>query len=168
MRLTRLESEPWRWSLPGGGACLTVILSLILFRADSQVFHTEEGGSGNANPDLNGPGMPPNEDPPSWSTGLSMQRVNDVANMWGCQMGLPSKDPNACVVDADADGFVSAPKTTKQLCDRVVADDAVLKLRLAAQNLNATGQPFFLAAGWRATQIGWGSPTSKRPLVTVI
>ena len=121
------------------------------------MFHTEEGGSGNADADLNGPGMPPNEDPPSWSTGLSMQRVNDVANMWDCQIDLPSSDPNACVVDADSDGFVASPKTTKQLCDRVVADDAILKLRLAAQNLNATGQPFFMAAGGMRVngECGW-------------
>ena len=85
------------------------------------------------NPDLNGPGMPPNEDPPSWAAGLSMQRVNDVANMWGCQMDLPPSHPQACAVDADTSGAVASPLTTKQLCDRVVADDAVLKLRLAAQ-----------------------------------
>ena len=36
-------------------------------------FHTEEGGAANDDPALNGPGMPPNEDPPSWSDGLSMQ-----------------------------------------------------------------------------------------------
>ena len=45
-----------------------------------KLFHTEEGGVGNDNPDLNGPGMPPNEDPPSWTPGLSMQQVNAVSH----------------------------------------------------------------------------------------
>ena len=54
-----------------------------------------------------------------------MQRVNDVANMWGCEMGLPSSHPKACAVDATMDGTLAYPQTTNQLCDRVIADDAV-------------------------------------------
>jgi hypothetical protein len=73
-----------------------------------KIFHTEEGGIG---PDpwylralhphqplgtprhqwfrpptshRDGEGMPPNQDPPSWSPGQSMQEVNAVAPMWGC------------------------------------------------------------------------------------
>jgi hypothetical protein len=61
-----------------------------LTASSGKVFHTEEGGVGHADPIKNGPGMPPNEDPPSWSEGLSMQKVNDVANMWGCDVsGMP-------------------------------------------------------------------------------
>eukprot|EP00729_Bicosta_minor_P020661 gene20661-7583_t len=45
-----------------------------------KLFHTEEGGVGNTNPVLNGPGMPPNSDPISWSPHLAMGQVNAVAN----------------------------------------------------------------------------------------
>eukprot|EP00931_Biecheleriopsis_adriatica_P004102 TRINITY_DN10581_c0_g1_i2.p1 TRINITY_DN10581_c0_g1~~TRINITY_DN10581_c0_g1_i2.p1 ORF type:complete len:751 (+),score=121.10 TRINITY_DN10581_c0_g1_i2:151-2253(+) len=119
-----------------------------------KIFHTEEGGHGNKDPVMNGPGMPPNEDPPSWSEGLSMQRVNDVANMWPCQMGSET----SCPVDASLDGMVTHPETTKQLCDRVIADDAVVKMRLAAENLNKTGQPFFLAVGFRKPHLPFRFP----------
>jgi hypothetical protein len=40
--------------------------------------------------------------------------------------------------------MVTDPSTEKQLCDRVIADDGVLKLRLVAAHRNATGTPFFL------------------------
>ena len=70
--------------------------------------------------------MPPNEDPPSWSYGLSMQRVNDVANMWGCNMPnprTPTKDSN-CPVNATMDGTVANPETDPQFCDRIIAGNA--------------------------------------------
>ena len=47
-----------------------------------KLFHTEEGGAGNLNTMMNGPGMPPNSDPPSWSPGLLMPQVNAVAQMY--------------------------------------------------------------------------------------
>lgn len=119
-----------------------------------KIFHTEEGGIGNADPLANGPGMPPNEDPPSWSDGLSMQRVNDVANMWGCKMG----ENSTCPVAATLEGIVLEPETTPQFCDRVIADDAIVKLRLAAQNRQLTGQPFFLAAGFRKPHLDFRFP----------
>ena len=50
-------------------------------------------------------------------------------------------------------------------CDRVIADDAVLKLRLAAHNLNATGQPFFLAAGFRKPHLAFRFPVPFLQLV---
>lgn len=133
--------------------------------SSGKIFHTEEGGSGNVRPELNGPGMPPNEDPPSWSDGLSMQRVNDVANMWPCDMDSPTSSPDACAVDADVDGFVAHPTTTKALCDRVIADDAVLKLRLAAANLERTQQPFFMAAGFRKPHLAFRFPAPFLQLV---
>lgn len=88
--------------------------------------------------------MPPNSDPLSWSDGLFMPRVNDVANMWKCTMGNRS----TCPIDAMIDGMVKDPIKTKQLCNRVIAGDALLKLRLAVNNQKATGQPWFLAVGY--------------------
>eukprot|EP00927_Polykrikos_kofoidii_P070038 TRINITY_DN6587_c0_g1_i1.p1 TRINITY_DN6587_c0_g1~~TRINITY_DN6587_c0_g1_i1.p1 ORF type:complete len:740 (-),score=57.78 TRINITY_DN6587_c0_g1_i1:99-2318(-) len=126
-----------------------------------KIFHSEEGGSGNMNADLNGPGMPPNADPPSWSDGLSMKKVNAVANMFPCKMG---PDTN-CPVDADIHGMVRSPLTTPQLCDRIIADDAVVKLRLAARNLRETGQPFFMAAGFRKPHLDFRFP---RPFLNVL
>eukprot|EP00927_Polykrikos_kofoidii_P031394 TRINITY_DN26_c0_g2_i2.p1 TRINITY_DN26_c0_g2~~TRINITY_DN26_c0_g2_i2.p1 ORF type:complete len:737 (-),score=84.45 TRINITY_DN26_c0_g2_i2:169-2379(-) len=129
--------------------------------SSGKIYHTEEGGSGNVDPDLNGPGMPPNMDPRAWSDGLSMQKVNDVANMFDCTMG----ENTDCPVDADIDGTVRDPSTTEQLCDRVIADDAVLKLRLAAQNLRETGQPFFMAAGFRKPHLSFRFP---RPILDLL
>ena len=64
--------------------------------SSGKIFHTEEGGAGNADPMLNGTGMPPNEDPRSWSDGMSMAKVNDVANMFGCAMPGGEIMPGAC------------------------------------------------------------------------
>jgi hypothetical protein len=114
-----------------------------------KIFHTEEGGTGHKNPIENGPGMPPNEDPPSWSTGLSMQKVNDVANMWGCAM--PSEHsgstPSNCPVNATLDGTLAEPGVDPEFCDKVIANDAVAKMRLLAANHARTAQPFFMAVG---------------------
>lgn len=132
-----------------------------LTMSSGKIFHTEEGAVGSIDPTRNGPGMPPNEDPPSWSEGLSMERVNDVANMWGCRMGANSD----CPVDTTEDGIVRHPRKTKQLCDRVIADDAVVKLRLAAQNRQDTGQPFFLAAGFRKPHLPFRFPESMLSLL---
>ena len=182
-----------------------------------KIFHTEEGGAGHKDPTENGPGMPPNEDPKSWSTGLSMQKVNDVANMWGCTM--PSEDmekPSNCPVNATMDGTLANPVRLASLpshdyllslgvgshlprlsslaltfaalsrtfarlhlaltsrlplrarshcaalfasrltvphlqgvepefCDKIIANDAIAKMRLLAANTAMTAQPFFLA-----------------------
>jgi len=129
--------------------------------SSGKIFHTEEGAAGSEDPTRNGPGMPPNEDPPSWSEGLSMERVNDVAWMWGCKMG-PGSD---CPVDATAEGIVRHPRTTRQLCDRVIADDAVVKLRLAAQNRRDSGQPFLLAAGFRKPHLDFRFPEAMLSLL---
>jgi len=89
-----------------------------------------------------------------------MQRVNDVANMWDCKIGLPPSDPDACAVDADMSGAIASPLTTKQFCDRVIADDAVLKLRLAAMHT-----PFFLAVGFRKPHLPFRFPAPFLALV---
>jgi hypothetical protein len=54
-----------------------------------KVWHTEEGGLSMGSPGAGanggmGTGMPPNQDPPSWSEGCSMAAVNAVANMFTC------------------------------------------------------------------------------------
>lgn len=101
---------------------------------------------------------PPNQDPRSWTEGLSMQRVNDVANMYGCTIPNSATELGDCPVDAASDGTIQNPHKDPQLCDRVIADDAIIKLRLAAANLAATGQPFFVAAGFRKPHLAWRFP----------
>lgn len=90
-----------------------------------------------------------------------MQRVNAVANMWPCKMGAHGD----CPVNAGKDGIVRDPSNTKQLCDRVIADDAVVKLRLAAQHRQDTGQPFFLAAGFRKPHLPFRFP---KPMLSLL
>ena len=116
-----------------------------LTMSTGKIFHTEEGGWGSLVPDENGPGLPPNMDPPSWSEGLSMRLVNSVATQWNCNM----LDDDDCVVDASVRGVVDDPATQHQLADRIITDDALLKLRLGAANRKSTEQPFFLAVGFR-------------------
>ena len=112
-----------------------------------KIWHTEEG-------DLYGDGMPPNQDAPlSWSPGCSMANVNEIANMWACEK-FPGTQ--GCPIDATADGVVQ--DGTAPLCDHVIGEDAVQKLRLAAKNLQVTGQPFFLAAGFRKPHMPWRFP----------
>lgn len=126
-----------------------------------KIFHTEEGGAGNIAKGfewMNGPGMPPNEDPRSWSAGLSMAKVNDVANMFGCDINKAVGATGACAVNASLDGTVANPQSDPQLCDRVIADDAVIKLRLAAKHRAATGTPFFLSVGFRKPHLPFRFP----------
>tara|TARA_B110000208_G_C11769264_1_gene429768 strand:- start:600 stop:2219 length:1620 start_codon:yes stop_codon:yes gene_type:complete len=124
-----------------------------------KIFHTEEGGVGNTDPNLNGPGMPPNSDPPSWSDGLFMPQVNAVANMFGTAKNeILGVNATLEGVLLDPAGDVEKMKSAHQLCDRVVSSDAVGKLRLASMNLNATGQPFFLATGFRKPHLAFRFP----------
>ena len=117
-----------------------------LVAGTGKVFRTEEGGAGHTDPVKNGPGMPPNEDPPSWSAGLSMQKVNDVANMWGCTMPHEGmKTPSNCPVNASMDGTLAHPGVEPEFCDKIIANDAVAKMRLLSANHAKTRQPFFLA-----------------------
>jgi len=118
-----------------------------------KVFHTEEGGNGPAPWDGPGTGMPPLQDPPSWSrdANASMSNVNAVAPMRPCEAG--------CSIPADAAGDPADPVTTFSFCDRVIGDDALLKLRRAAANRDATGQPFFLAVGFRKPHLPFRHPS---------
>ncbi len=126
--------------------------------SSGKVFHTEEGGVANTNPDLNGPGMPPKNDPRSWHEGLSMNHVNDVANMWGCDLEGEPGAAGACAVNATAAGMLRQPSVDSPLCDLTVANDAVLKLRLAADHLSRTGTPFFAAVGFRKPHLAFRFP----------
>eukprot|EP00039_Didymoeca_costata_P032510 m.38126 g.38126 ORF g.38126 m.38126 type:complete len:742 (-) comp9393_c0_seq1:117-2342(-) len=118
-----------------------------------KIFHTEEGGVGNQDPNLNGPGMPPNEDPPSWHQGLSMAQVNAVAQMYG----TAGDEVNG--VAASLDGILNETSSNaRQLCDRVISTDAIAKLRLATMNRNTTGQPFFMAVGFRKPHLAFRFP----------
>jgi arylsulfatase A-like enzyme len=123
-----------------------------------KVFHTEEGGTG-PTAALRGIGMPPNQDPPSWTPGLSMSAVNQVAPMddpaHSCDV---RKASTTCAVDALADGTLLYNKTTSndgEFEDRIIASDAVLKLRLARR---LDGVPFYLAAGFRKPHLCFRFP----------
>ena len=118
-----------------------------------KVFHTEEGGNGPAPWDAPGSGMPPLQDPPSWSRdNASMSNVNALAPMRECS--------DSCSVPADAAGNLEDPATTFRFCDRIIGDDGVLKLQRAASNRAATGQPFFLAVGFRKPHLPFRHPSA--------
>lgn len=101
--------------------------------------------------------MPPNQDPPSWTPGESMAHVNGVAPMLGCG-GDPGRInlPHGCAVNATIDGIQLGGGG--KLCDQVIYDDAVQKLRRAKEGHDATGQPFFLAVGFRKPHTSWRFP----------
>merc|ERR1711968_211979 len=61
-----------------------------------------------------------------------------------------------CPIVASENGSVA--NTTAPLCDKIISDDAILKLRLAASYREKTGRPFFLAAGFRKPHMPWRFP----------
>jgi len=63
-------------------------------------------------------------------------------------------------VNASWDGIFNTEPSAKtnQLADRVISSDAVVKLRLAAYNAATTGQPFFLATGFRKPHLAFRFP----------
>ncbi|EDQ88843.1 uncharacterized protein MONBRDRAFT_32660 [Monosiga brevicollis MX1] len=107
----------------------------------------------------NGEGMPPNQDPISWSPTWSMQEVNAVANMWPCNVKEPV-DQSTCFVNATKDGVVQ--DGSNPLCDKTIGDDAVEKLTRAMANRDATGQPFFMAVGFRKPHLAFRFPAPWR------
>jgi iduronate 2-sulfatase len=122
-------------------------------QATGKIFHTEEGGSGPMPWD--GQGMPPLQDPISWSRGNStMASVNAMAPMRDCNTG--TQDDSCSVAGASLNGDV--PVGTFTFCDRTVRDDAIAKLDIAAQNLQSTGTPFLLAVGFRKPHLPFRHP----------
>ena len=99
-----------------------------------------------------GAGMPPHQDPPSWTADMSMADVNAVANMWGCQMG----NGTDCPVNATIDGVVL--DGSNPLCDKTIGDDAVSKLTHAASKRRSDGTPFFVAVGFRKPHLAFRFP----------
>lgn len=109
--------------------------------SSGKIFHTEQGGNGPAPWDGPATGMPPFQDPPSWSPGNhSMSNVNSIGTSRPCA-------ENACSINATLDGDV--PSGTFPFCDRIIRDDAIGKLSYAIDNYKSTSQPFFMAAGFR-------------------
>eukprot|EP00928_Gymnodinium_smaydae_P014135 TRINITY_DN15129_c0_g2_i1.p1 TRINITY_DN15129_c0_g2~~TRINITY_DN15129_c0_g2_i1.p1 ORF type:complete len:745 (+),score=46.39 TRINITY_DN15129_c0_g2_i1:63-2297(+) len=126
-----------------------------------KVFHTEEGGIG-PTPYLHGAGMPPNQDPQSWSVGLSMSHVNEVAPMddklHSC---IVTANFSTCPVDAQWDGSLHKAKTALndgEFEDKIIANDAITKLRLGSHVWKETGRPFFLAVGFRKPHLSFRFP----------
>eukprot|EP01050_Picozoa_sp_SAG11_P028845 SAG11_NODE_7881_length_1085_cov_1.356998_2_plen_163_part_01 len=92
-----------------------------------------------------------------------MADVDSDAYMWGCdttveRAGQVVGRARGCPINATEAGEVTAGE--KPLADKVVADDALVKLELGAANFHATGRPFFLAAGFRKPHMSWRFPAS--------
>jgi len=117
--------------------------------SSGKIFHTEQGGNGPAPWDAPATGMPPLQDPPSWTPGFSMANVNAIAPMRPCES-------NVCSVNATLDGDV--PNGTFQFCDKIIRNDAILKLNFAINNYRATNQTFFLAVGFRKPHLPFRHP----------
>lgn len=126
-----------------------------LTQGTGKIYHTEEGGKTAC---WNGEGMPPNQDPISWTPGGSMACVNCVAPMVGCSHPVRALG-HGCAENATIDGELRMPGGT-QLCDKVILDDGLAKLQRASQALNSTGQPFFLAVGFRKPHTPWRFPAA--------
>ena len=125
-----------------------------------KVFHD---GTGGVNAPWHGPGMPPLNDPPAWTPGCSMQDADSDAYMWPCSTPVYSggeqgqgMTAHGCAINASLQGDIAAGE--KPLADKIVADDAVAKLELAAAALHKTGRPFFLASGFRKPHMDWRFP----------
>jgi hypothetical protein len=113
-----------------------------------KVWHTEEG-------DPFGRGMPPLQDEGrSWDAGCSMADVNAVAGMLPCDTMV--KGTQGCPINATLEGEVL--DGTGPLCDKVISDDAIVKLGIAAKTRKETGRPFFLAVGFRKPHMPWRFP----------
>lgn len=111
-----------------------------------KIFHTEEGGNGPLPWD--GGGMPPLQDPPSWSRApnATFGDVNAMAPMYPGD-GEPG----------DADGTPTS-NTTKPFEDRVIGDAGVLLLRELGAARAAGGAPFYLAVGFRKPHLPFRHP----------
>lgn len=127
-----------------------------LTQGTGKIYHTEEGGQSGC---WDGEGMPPNQDPISWTPGGSMYDVNAVAPMVGCAETVEAFQ-HGCADNATLDGELLSPLPPgkRQLCDKVILEDALMKLQKAAKKLKADGTPFFLASGFRKPHTPWRFP----------
>ena len=87
-----------------------------------KVFHD---GTGGVLPGWTGPGMPPLQDPPSWSPGCSMQDVDSAAYMWGCPWMQTTVDSNTATPG-------------------LVAPDTVVGTELAIVSLNSLPEDYWI------------------------
>ena len=76
--------------------------------------------------------------------------VNALAPMVGCAEQVQAF-PHGCADNATMEGELLSPLPPgkRQLCDKVILEDAIAKLHKASGALKAHGTPFFLAAGFR-------------------
>ena len=98
-----------------------------------------------------------------------MGEVNAVASMY------PTAPDEVLGVNATLDGVllgtdgsVAKMKSAHQLCDRVIASDAIVKLRLAAANLRNTGQPFWMGYGARKPHLSFRFPAPFKQFVPAL
>ena len=121
-----------------------------------KIFHTEEGGNGPLPWD--GAGMPPLQDPISWSrhANATMGDVNAMAPMWPCS----GAGAASCSVPAHLNGTLLQPLQDPPLCDKVVGDEAVALVRALAAARAAGGAPFFLAVGFRKPHLPHRHPNA--------
>ena len=126
-------------------------------RGSGKVWHTEEGGNGPAPWD--GQGMPPLQDPPSWSRipNATMGDVNAVAPMWPCAGGAKN-GTSACTEQGDADGVPGVG--VKPFEDAVIGSDARLALAQMAAARSGGGPPFYLAVGFRKPHLPQRHPSA--------
>jgi len=93
-------------------------------------------------------GLPPNQDPVSWSYGLAMTNVFNMCPIFRRDHTCNPFLKRECPVHATLDGSVKLTKkgpAHHEFVDNIIASDAILKLRLAARS----GRPFMLAVGFR-------------------
>lgn len=134
---------------------------------------------------MDGPGLVPNMDPPSWAN-ASIQypsRLNETGEtcpfgegftncyfippMPSCPKGGGANASSgvvwadniqrACGMNASLDGSTDPPNQLL-FADRSIALDARRKMQYAKHNLDSTGQPFFLAVGFRKPHLPFRTP----------
>ena len=115
-----------------------------------KVFHTEEGGNGPLPWD--GQGMPPLQDPVSWTRApnATMGDVNSMAPMQACEKA-------GCGEPGDAEG--NPFNNTRPFEDKVVGDEGVALLGQLAAARAAGGPPFYLAVGFRKPHLPHRHPS---------
>jgi arylsulfatase A-like enzyme len=123
-----------------------------------KIFHTEEGGNGPQPWD--GQGMPPLQDPPSWTRApnATMGDVNAMAPMQACAK-------EGCGEPGDAEG--NPLNNTRPFEDKVVGDEAVALLTQLAAARAQGGAPFYLAVGFRKPHLPHRHPSFYDSLYNV-